>query len=209
MISFGKLLSGWKQLDRQSRGGFQREKPPTLPAVVLEKVYYSAVVIWPVKLAEWTQHRRCAELSSDRGFTSHRAWWGMLQPMPLTCPLPPPSVHLLPQQQWIFKLIFSFLFPQNAREATRPKTWEASRRESLPMWMMRPCATLPPLSLHRPPSPPPAPRSGSQTLRAAPPTSRISHLTALLRSQLCPVSPPSTHLGLSNNASLLFILPFF
>lgn len=122
--------------------------------------------------------------------------------------LSPPPHHLciyLPQEQWIFKLIFSFLFLQNVREATRPKTWEASRRESLPMWMMRPCATLPPLSLHRPPSPPPAPLSGSQMLRAAPPKSRISHLTALLQSQLCPVSPPSTHLGLSNNANLLFI----
>lgn len=207
MICFCKLLSGWKQLDRQSCSGFQQERPPTLPAVVLEKVYYSAVGIWPVKLAGWTQHRRCAELSSDRGFTSHwaSAWWGMLQPVPLTCSLPPPSVHLLPQQQWIFKLIFSFVFSQNVREATRPKPWEASRRESLLMWMMRSCATLPPPSLRRPPSPPPAPPGGSQTLRAAPPTSRISHLTALLQSQLCPVSPPSPHLGLSNNANLLFI----
>lgn len=117
-----------------------------------------------------------------------------------------PSVCILCLKSFFFLFL---VFAQNACEATRPKPWEASRRESLLMWKTRPCATLPPPSLHLPLSPPLAPLSGSQTWRATPPTSRILHLTALLQSHHCPVGLPSPHLGLSNNANLLSILPFF
>lgn len=75
-------------------------------------------------------------------------------------------------------------------------------------------ATPPPL-LRLPPSPPLPPQSGSPMGRAAPLTSRISHLTVLLHLPDYPVSLQTNNqrwiffsLPPSNNANLFLIWPF-
>lgn len=80
---------------------------------------------------------------------------------------------------WIFKF-FSRVLPERHAAV---QAWKASSRESLPTWRTILATRL----LPHPPCPPPGLQSGSRTGRAARPTTRISHLTALLQPPRYPV----------------------